>query len=88
MSDSDIATFRVPQEKLDRLQRLLLLRAAVDGRKLSFRTLQWIEGNCMSMTAAIRPASLWTHAMFAVIAELEKSGRCTVDLTHYYGRTC
>ena len=36
----------------------------------------------MSMTVAIRAASLWTHAKFAVIAELEKSGRCTVDLTH------
>ena len=77
--DSDTATFRVPQDKLDKLQ--LLLRAAVDGGQLSFRTLQRIAGKCMSMTVAIRPASLWTHAMFAVIADLEKSGLCTVDLT-------
>ena len=36
----------------------------------------------MSMAVAIRPASLWTHAMFAVVTELEKSGRCFVDLTN------
>ena len=35
----------------------------------------------MSMPVAIHPASLWTHARFAVVAGLEKSGRCTVDLT-------
>ena len=36
----------------------------------------------MSMAMAIRSASLWTHAMFAVIADLHKSGLCSVDLTH------
>ena len=36
----------------------------------------------MSMTVAFRPASLWTHVMFAVVEELDKSGRCSVDLTH------
>ena len=34
------------------------------------------------MTVAIRPASLWTHALFAVVADLDKSGLCSVDLTH------
>ena len=57
--DLDTATFRVPQEKLDKLQ--LLRRAAVDGGQLSFRTIQRIAGKCMSMTVAIRPAWLWTH---------------------------
>ena len=51
------------------------------GGQLSFRTLQRIAGKCMSMTVAIRPASLLTHGMFAVIAYIEKSGRCTVELT-------
>ena len=36
----------------------------------------------MSTTVAIRPASLWTRAMLAVAAELDKSGRCCVDRTH------
>ena len=36
----------------------------------------------MSMAMAIRSASLWKHAMFAVIADLHKSGLCSVDLTH------
>ena len=35
----------------------------------------------MSMTVAIRPVSLWTHAMSAVLVGLEKSGLCIVDLT-------
>ena len=77
--DSDIATFWVPQDKLDTVQQLL--REALATRHLSFRTLQRIAGKCMSMTVAFRPASLWTHAMFAVVAELDKSGRCSVDLT-------
>ena len=53
---SDIATVRVPQEKMDKLQ--LLLRAAVNGGQLSFRTLQRIAGKYVSTTVAIRPASL------------------------------
>ena len=35
----------------------------------------------MSMTVALRPVSLWTHAMFAVLADLEKSGLRIADLT-------
>ena len=35
----------------------------------------------MSMTVAIRPVSLWMHAMFGVLAVLERSGLCIVDLT-------
>ena len=70
--DSDTATFRVPQDKLDKLQQML--RDALEAEHLSFRTLQRITGKCMSMTVAVRPASLWTHAMFAVAAELDKSG--------------
>ena len=35
----------------------------------------------MSMTVAIRSASLWTHTMFAVLADLAKSGLCMIDLT-------
>ena len=36
---------------------------------------------CLIMTMAIRPASPWTRAVLAVIVDLEKSRRCTVDLT-------
>lgn len=36
----------------------------------------------MSMTAAIRPASAWTHAIVAVIADLGKSGQCTIEVSH------
>ena len=78
--DSDIATFWVPQDKLDTVQQLL--REALAAGHLSFRTLQRIAGKCMSMTVAIRPTSMWTRAMFAVVAELDKSGRCSVDRTH------
>ena len=78
--DSDTATFRVQQDELDTLQKLL--REALAAGHLSFRTLQRIAGKCMSMTAAIRPASLWTHTMFAVVVELDKLGRCSVDFMH------
>ena len=78
--DSDTATFRVPQDKLDKLQQFM--REALASGRLSFRTLQQIAGKGMSMTVAIRPASLWTHAMVSLFAELDKSGRCSVDPTH------
>ena len=35
----------------------------------------------MTMSVAMRPASLRTHVMFAVLAELEMSALCMVDLT-------
>ena len=35
----------------------------------------------MSMTVAIRPASLWTHVMLTALSELEKSGLRRVDLS-------
>ena len=74
LCDSDTTTFRAQQDKLDKLPNLL--RAAPDAGCLSFRTLQCIEGKCMSMTVGIQEASLWTHAMFAVHADPEKSGLC------------
>ena len=75
--DSDTATFRVPQDKLYKLQQLL--REVLAAGRLLFRTLQQIAGKCVSMTVEIRRASLWTYAMFAVVAELDKSGRCPAD---------
>ena len=80
VSNSDTDTFRVPQDGLDKPQQLL--REALPAGRLSFRTLRRIAGKCMSTTVAFRPASLWTHVMFAVVEELDKSGRCSVDLTH------
>ena len=79
LCNSDTTTFRVSQDRLEKLQQLL--RAALDVGRLSFRTLQSIAGKCMSMPVAIRPASMWTHAMFAVLAEVEKSALCMGDLT-------
>ena len=80
LCDSDTATFQVPQGKRDKLQQLL--RAALGAGQLSFFALWRITGKGMNMTTvATRPASRWKHAMFAVIADLEKSGSCTVDRT-------
>ena len=79
LCDSETASFRVPQDKMDKLHHLL--RTAVEARGLSFRTLERIAGKCMSMTVAIRPASLWTHAMFTVLSRLEKSGLRHIDLS-------
>ena len=81
LCDSETATFRVPEDKLEKLQ--LLLRTALDEGGLSFRTLERIAGKCMSLTVAVRPASLWTHAMFAVLSKLEKTGTSRIDLASH-----
>ena len=78
LCDSQTATFRVPADRLGNLQSLL--GTALEEGRLSFRTLERIAGKCMSLTVAIRPASLWTHAMFAVLSKLEKSGASRIDL--------
>lgn len=53
LCDSETATFRVPQDKLDKLQ--ILPRTALDAGELSFRTLERGAGKCMSLTVAVRP---------------------------------
>eukprot|EP00903_Cladosiphon_okamuranus_P006823 g6648.t1 len=68
-------SFRVPADKLAKLHQLI--RGALDDGRMHFRTLQRIAGKCMSMTVTIRPASLWTHAMFAVRAAMDKGGSST-----------
>ena len=45
-----------------------------------FTTLERIAGICMSLTAAVRPASLWIHAMFTVLSKLAKTGTSGIDL--------
>ena len=77
--DSETASFWLPQHKMDKLQHLL--RTAFEAGGLSFRTLERMAGKCMSMTVAIRPGSLWTHAMFTVLSRLEKSGMRHIDLS-------
>eukprot|EP00903_Cladosiphon_okamuranus_P010409 g9846.t1 len=77
--DSVTMSFRVPADKLAKLHQLI--RGALDDGRMDFSTLQRIAGKCMSMTVAIRPASLWTHAMFAVLAAMEEGGSSMVDLT-------
>lgn len=66
LCDSTTATFRVPQEKLDVVHALLA--QAVACRTISFRMLQRVAGKVMSMTVAVRPASLYIQAMFAALA--------------------
>ena len=78
--DSDTATFRVPQDKLDKLQQLL--RETLVAGQPSFLTLRRITSKYMRITVPIRPASLWTNAMFAMVADLHKSGLCSVDLAN------
>ena len=79
LCDSGTASFRVPQEKLDVVHTLLT--EALESRTIAFRTLQRIAGKVTSMTVAIRPASLYTQAMFAALAMLEKTTQRAVDLS-------
>ena len=79
LCDSGTATLRVPQEKLDVVHTLLT--EALENRTVAFQTSQQIAGKVTSMTVAIRPASLYTQAMFAALATLEKTAQRTVDLS-------
>eukprot|EP00752_Nemacystus_decipiens_P013894 g12334.t1 len=79
LCDSGTATFRIPQEKLDVVHSLLT--EALENRTVAFRTLQRIAGKVTSMTVAIRPGSLYTQAMFAALAMLEKTTQRVVDLS-------
>ena len=76
--DSETATFRVPQERLDKLHARIA--HAFERGSISFSMLQSVAGQAMSMAVAVRPASLYTQAMFATISALEKSGRSEVPL--------
>ena len=77
--DSEKAVFRIPQERLDKMHQAL--QRALDAQRVSFETLRSVAGQPMSMSVAIRPAALYTQAMFAMVAALEKSGAHDVDLT-------
>ena len=79
LCELDTTTFQFPQNELDTLRQLL--QAARHAGCLSFRTLLHLASKHMSMTVAIRPVSLCTHAMFAVLADLEKSSLRIVDPT-------
>ncbi len=80
--DSAKAVFCVPQDRLDKMHRRL--RDALDTERISFDTLRSVAGQGMSMSVAIRPAALYTQAMFAMVAKLEKSGAPDVDLAARY----
>ena len=79
LCDADTASIRVPQDKMDTLHELL--HTTLEAMALSFRTLEHIARKSISKTVAIRPASLWTHAMFPLLSKLENSGVCHIDLS-------
>lgn len=64
--DSTTATFRVPQDKLGKLHPRL--QEALSTNRVSFETLRSVAGQAMSMSVAIRPASLYSQAIFAAVA--------------------
>lgn len=70
--DSGTMSFTIPQEKLKKIHQLL--QTALDVGGLSYRTLQRVADKCLSMTVAIRPASVWANAMFATLAAMDKAG--------------
>ena len=59
--ESTTASFRVPEEKLRKLH--VLIEQTLEDGSVSVPRLEKIAGKCMSMSVAIRPASLWTHCM-------------------------
>ena len=79
LRDSDTATFRVPQNKLGKAAPAV--RDCKRCGMVSSRTLQSVAEKCMSMTVAIRPASVWTHATFSMLAAFDQSGLRRMNLT-------
>ncbi|CAN0440841.1 unnamed protein product, partial [Pylaiella littoralis] len=67
LCDSSTTSFRIPEDKLSKLREII--REVLARGSLSGKTLETIAGKCVSMSVAIRPASLWTHYMFAAIAK-------------------
>ena len=65
--DSTTTSFRIPNDKLQKLPSLI--RAVLEQGRTTAKMLEEIAGTCVSMSGAIRPASLWTHHMFAAIAK-------------------
>lgn len=73
--DSVTATFRVPEDKLDKVHERL--ESAPAAQSISFPSLPSVARQCVSMSVAFRLAS---QAMFAVLSALVKSGFSRVDL--------
>ena len=66
LRDSDTTSFRIPEDKV-RMIHALITAALKDGT-VTVRMMEEIARKCVSMSVAIRPASLWTHFMLAAIA--------------------
>lgn len=79
LCDSSAATFRVPQDKLDAAHRIL--QDALAAGAILFRMLQRVAGKVTSTAVAVRPASLYTQAMFAALAAFQWSTQRVVDLS-------
>lgn len=73
--DSREVVFRIPVDKLLKLQSLV--RSALEAGHVSIPTLERMAGKATSMAVAIRPASLWTHCMFAQLAKSARNRRPT-----------
>lgn len=74
-------SFRVSQQNnLENFISVTIPDGIRDAGELSHRTLRRIAGKYVSMTVAVRPASLWKHAMFATLAAMDKAGSSWAEL--------
>jgi len=69
--DSTTASFRVTEDKLGKLQALI--EQALEDGSVKVSRLEKIAGKCISMSVAIRPASLWSHFMISAISGAKDS---------------
>ena len=67
LRDSSTISCRVPEDKLQKLYSLL--QEVLEQGSLTVQMLGKSQTSCVSMSVAIRPASLWTRYMFAAIAK-------------------
>ena len=66
LCDSSTTSFRVPEDELQKLHALI---QAVLEQVAHHADAGENRGKCVSMSVAIRPASMWTHCMYAAIAK-------------------
>ena len=69
--DSVLKRFKVPQDKLDKLE--VILHRAADEKLIAFAMLEKLAGKCTSMSVAVPPAALYTHYMYRAIGIFRRS---------------
>ena len=70
--DSDNRRFEVPEDKLAKLEAILV--DAIASESITFQMLEKLAGKCTSLSVAVPVAALYTHHMYKSIAVFQRRG--------------